>query len=654
MIKKILLLSVCLFVSSCGNSTPSPSQEKITETPPPKIETFESNYAKIIRNNFTLTNTGMLGAINNFYSSLYPSGYDTSVIRIAFNMPKIISGDISVGADAVRETYKKMGIKMTITWSLREEGKESIEFRDVKWEIVANNEKSRYYGKIDSLDITWVSPATKSTLEEAKNYMGKWWVWDYMDILSHSVITEADQSEDLGTFMVGYTSLIRDISENGTKNILPLLEKNPIFITSSSGTLVDNEYIYPIMLSNERILNLLKETSLQYSGSGMSSEFEKELELFLSGITSNGELRISQTEPTYYGLTLNILSSGSSMSPIQIEMHSWPEDTRIQIWTQSGILNSVYTHKNGEKSRYLLTLTRWERIENIIEYAGTLSAENIDANLIVVNPENKNTFSTTLNYTQSDWAFLWNINQSKNEKSQDIINLIWVYKEQKVVALTGSFLSPESPKNEVSVLFNRNEDDNFTISIKTPSGTIEGDGSLKKNDTKINLSAQWFSATLEHKNHEDGAWEGKLQLPVGLLQWNGKTEDAILTDFHIKWNTPFGRWEMDLTKKDDSVTWPYSIIVQWKETSSGTILLRKIPKYFDIRIDTSLPDTDTPGFFEFHNFTDLRWDKDAKVIEPENAESLTPILQKEIEKNKKSSRNSYSIDDSSRIDFTEL
>ena len=63
----------------------------------------------------------------------------------------------------------------------------------------------------------------------------------------------------------------------------------------------------------------------------MSSEFEKELELFLSGVTSNGELRISQTEPTYYGLTLNILSSGSSMSPIQIEMHSSPEDTRIQI-----------------------------------------------------------------------------------------------------------------------------------------------------------------------------------------------------------------------------------------------------------------------------------------------------------------------------------
>ena len=161
--------------------------------------------------------------------------------------------------------------------------------------------------------------------------MGKWWVWDYMDILSHSIITEADQSEDLGTFMIGYTSLIRDISENGTKNILPLLEENPIFTTSSSGTLVDNEYIYPIMLSNERILTLLKKISLQYSGTGMSSEFEKELELFLSGVTSNGELRISQTEPTYYGLTLNILSSGSSMSPIQIEMHSSPEDTRIQI-----------------------------------------------------------------------------------------------------------------------------------------------------------------------------------------------------------------------------------------------------------------------------------------------------------------------------------
>lgn len=41
---------------------------------------------------------------------------------------------------------------------------------------------------------------------------------------------------------------------------------------------------------------------------------------------------------------------------------------------------------------------------------------------------------------------------------------------------------------------------------------------------------------------------------------------------------------------------------------------------------------DTASFFEFHNFTDLRWDENAKVIEPESAESLTPLLPKNTRK----------------------
>lgn len=72
--------------------------------------------------------------------------------------------------------------------------------------------------------------------------------------------------------------------------------------------------------------------------------------------------------------------------------------------------------------------------------------------------------------------------------------------------------------------------------------------------------------------------------------------------------------------------------MEGKEKSNGTITLRKIPKNFDIRVDTLLPNMSVPSFFEFHNFTDLRWDKNAKVIEPENAESLAQLLQKNINK----------------------
>ncbi len=98
--------------------------------------------------------------------------------------------------------------------------------------------------------------------------------------------------------------------------------------------------------------------------------------------------------------------------------------------------------------------------------------------------------------------------------------------------------------------------------------------------------------------------------------------------------------------------------MQGSETSSGILTLRKIPKNFDIRLDTTFVGMDTPSFFEFHNFTDLRWDKDAKVIEPENAESLSPIIQKSRKKAQKytplpnpiSSNNTPSGD----LEFTDL
>lgn len=92
--------------------------------------------------------------INNFYSILYPSGYDTSLIRFAFHIPEMTSGDISLSADAVRETYKKLSAKMSLTGSVTNTQGESIEFRDVRGQLVIHAEKSRYYGILEALDIT--------------------------------------------------------------------------------------------------------------------------------------------------------------------------------------------------------------------------------------------------------------------------------------------------------------------------------------------------------------------------------------------------------------------------------------------------------------------------------------------------------------------
>ena len=97
---------------------------------------------------------------------------------------------------------------------------------------------------------------------------------------------------------------------NGTKNIIPLIEKNPFIMTSSSGIIRENEYIYPIVLSPSGISGFLEDLSIFYAGSGISQDMKRELTGFLEGMTSTGELHISTLEPTYFSLSLSMTASG--------------------------------------------------------------------------------------------------------------------------------------------------------------------------------------------------------------------------------------------------------------------------------------------------------------------------------------------------------
>jgi hypothetical protein len=119
--------------------------------------------------------------------------------------------------------------------------------------------------------------------------------------------------------------------------------------------------------------------------------------------------------------------------------------------------------------------------------------------------------------------------------------------------------------------------------------------------------------------------------------------------------------DIDLIKSGDKVVWPYAVKIQWQEVSSGTLAIRNIPKYFDLRLDTILPSGILPAFLEFQSFTDIRWDKDVKVIEPENAESLNPMIEKYIsEQNKGISYGNtdassvFSTTESMPIDFRDM
>ena len=72
MLKKIFIFSFCIFLSSCGTSEPI-STPPTPEIPPAKIETFESNYARILRSTLSMNASGMLSHLNSWYDTFYPS-----------------------------------------------------------------------------------------------------------------------------------------------------------------------------------------------------------------------------------------------------------------------------------------------------------------------------------------------------------------------------------------------------------------------------------------------------------------------------------------------------------------------------------------------------------------------------------------------------
>lgn len=59
MFKKILLISLCLILSACGN-TDSVAETPTSEKPPMIVESFGSSYNRIIRSTLEMSSTGMI------------------------------------------------------------------------------------------------------------------------------------------------------------------------------------------------------------------------------------------------------------------------------------------------------------------------------------------------------------------------------------------------------------------------------------------------------------------------------------------------------------------------------------------------------------------------------------------------------------------
>ena len=142
MSRQFFVLISSLLLSSCGLIGSDSSSG----------HTFESDYARVIEHSITSNALDVL-TVHDMYSSIFPSGYDNSQLRFAFDIPTMASGDLTLAADTVRESYAKLSAKMSLTGSFSQGDAGDIEFKNVRGQFVTNSATNKYYGLIESLDI---------------------------------------------------------------------------------------------------------------------------------------------------------------------------------------------------------------------------------------------------------------------------------------------------------------------------------------------------------------------------------------------------------------------------------------------------------------------------------------------------------------------
>ncbi len=582
-----ILLSSCTLPWSTDNTAP---------------HSFSTDYARVIHTMIPNTHSGgMIDVIDQWYTKLYPAGYGTSVFHFFYSIPDTGSGDITIDADTVRESWKRMSSKLSLTGAI-ETPDDTLVFHDVRGEVVSIF-PAKTYTKIDALSLSGTIYDLDSLIKKARPYLGKWILSDSFSTTSQS-LQQSDNGQDAMTqfFTRLYLNGANEIFTHGFDAFEKLLVTHPLLSASSeTGTLVGEHYEYPVTITGSGVQSLINALLDQYAGSGAIPEaITTSIAETTRTISGSGIFRVHQTNADNYGFS-GVLQMNKKSYTIVMDVR--PEKVIYEIMGMSGGMISTLDRLENGKTKYVLQMHEGKKVNEVIRYEGTIRKGYEDFTLAIHSDEKTESGSIDISYQNDRGSFSGSIHTSGYTESIDA-NVVGMTQEGRLQNFSGSMIG--SDERLVNIRFGITPDATFSGSIQVDDTEIHTTGHIRKQDILVQLESQGMTATLTHQMSADGSWSGKFIFPVGNMDWSGRTKNKILESAHVHLNSPFSTMRVDLEKSGTGVTGPFQITRGGSEILSGSISMVSMPKIGSIRIDTTLPGMTLPSYFGFSSFMDTR------------------------------------------------
>lgn len=580
--------------------------------------TFESDYKNAVEYAMDVDFTPPK-FMKNFYDSWSPSGYDTSWIRLMFDIQNQASGSLFLSADAMRETYKKFSAKMAMSGSI-ELPVGQISRAESQGEFKIDSTTLKYYGKLDKLVVDGFLADSIPWIKTISSYLWKWYVFDYIESMSN-ILDRNTSQKMVSRILRSEIWLIIDFQNNGLDTMRGLLQSYPLFIPTGSWTVNWDIITYPVALSQTGIIDFTHAFLVQYSGSWLTGDEKQKMLTDLNDVSFHWDFSVALGNPAYSTLSGTIITQTGSWEPLSetVMMIFQKDITEVSILSQSGGLVSILNKGDDDNWKYTLDISEKEKPSRLIDVDYS-SKKNDNHIKVVLTPPTESGWILEAHWNNDDFEkFSWYIGDVSKENYFEVSGRS---EADALRSLSGKFVTQSELPNEI-MNFNyvRDADDIYTGEIITPEVQLEFNWKAKKEDFLFETIVQWMSVKIENKKINKTDWKWLVSLPVAKMDWFIKNDNQILRELKANVTSPFVTAKVDMKPDSDWTRWTYIVSAQWQVLSTGKIGLMKKPKYFGIRLESILPElwSQLPSFFEFVGMTDIRWDKNVKIDFPKDA-----------------------------------
>lgn len=611
MSKIILLPLLLLIVSSC---TLPWSKESI-----PAEHNFANDYQRHVMAVFDNIDSSI-----EIYGSLMqyinPSWYDNSKIRISWIIPTIGSWELSIHADAVRETQimSNMAAELDIQGFIST--LDQFAKIDMKWWFIQTF--SSYYYHLDKAnfsgsgkDYTEMQASWDSFMKTYSSFLGK---WVYLDILNIASLGKDKEWEDAYTNRIVQTVLSAESDLlTGWKKLRKLFASQSIFRVVESLGKQGDLYAYKIELDNTWTVSLVNNFMSEFSWTGISISERENIQKLLNGIILTGTLSIHADQSEYMSFS-GIITSSWEKSPLAIDIAFLPSEVRMIFWSEWKEDLSFRAKDHWEASEYMLSASGKIITKGTLQRKGD-SIEWIDFFLIAPKEEwlhmmysyqNKKDFTLKIDkVTQSDNAILLSL-----------VDLVWTIQNKKLTLLSWSISSNETLRS-MQFNYKANTDGSFQWKIQSHElpGDITLDGHFQKDDILVNMSIMGMSSTFTHKKNTDKTFEWSFRFPVATMKWSGKSTKEFYDSFLLNLNSPVVSASLDMKTVDGWLSGQLKITSSQSPVDIPSIDIRakRNKTNFSLRTDIGMwPISTDKAHFAWDSNIDVRWDKKAKVKIP--------------------------------------